>query len=98
MNLSSLSTDPKWICRQAAKDGVLAYDCLEGEEVFLLPYALFFPGDNPMQAELCSHAGLNCNYFCRTCLVGGTKAEKESDGGFLTMFKVRSSRSIVNVV
>lgn len=55
----------------------------------LLPYALFVSRDNPMQAEECSHAGLNCNYFCRTCHVGGTKEHKMSDIGYNSLFKVR---------
>lgn len=42
-----------------------------------------------MQAEECSHAGLKCNYFCRTCKVGGTTKFKESDEGFESLFKVR---------
>ncbi|KAI0819952.1 hypothetical protein BC628DRAFT_1331621, partial [Trametes gibbosa] len=51
------------------------------------PYSLFLGGDNPMQAEECSHAGLNCNFFCRTCHVGGTKAEKQSLTGFTKIFE-----------
>ena len=41
-----------------------------------------------MQAEECSQGGLACNYFCRTCHVGGKKEYKESDTGYDTMFKV----------
>lgn len=51
-------------------------------------YGLFLGGDNPMQAEECSHAGLHCNYFCRTCEVGGTKEYKESDEGYKSIFVV----------
>jgi hypothetical protein len=74
--------------RNAAESGVTAYDVKLGEEVLLLPYGLFFGGDNPMQAEECSQGGLQCNYFCRTCHVGGTKLFKESDEGFASIFKV----------
>jgi len=49
---------------------------------------LFLAGDNSMQAEECSHAGLNCNYFCRTCNVGGTKEYKASEVGYNSIFKV----------
>ncbi|KAJ3002667.1 hypothetical protein NUW54_g5724 [Trametes sanguinea] len=53
--------------QSATETGVTAWDCKYDEEVLLCPYGLFLGGDNPMQAEECSHAGLNCNYFCRTC-------------------------------
>ena len=42
-----------------------------------------------MQAEECSHAGLKCNYFCRTCNVGGNIKYKESDEGYESLFHVR---------
>jgi hypothetical protein len=57
-------------------------------EVMLMLYGLFFDGNNPMQAEECSHAGLHCNYFCRTCEVGRTKKYKESDEGYKSIFVV----------
>ncbi|KAG2051831.1 hypothetical protein BDR06DRAFT_983423 [Suillus hirtellus] len=70
----------------AAQSGVIVWDCKYNEEVMLIPYVLFLAGDNPMQAEECSHTGLNCNYFCRTCEVGGTKEYKESEAGYNTIF------------
>ena len=72
--------------RAAAENGVDAYDCKLEEEVLLLPYALFYGSDNPMQAEECSHQGLQCNLFCRTCKVGGTKAYKASSEGYSALF------------
>ena len=75
--------------RKAADAGVDAYDCMKREEVMLVPYALFFAGDNPMQAEMSSQGGLACNYFCRTCYVGGNKEYKASDEGYVSLFKVR---------
>ncbi|KAG1731926.1 hypothetical protein EDB19DRAFT_1896866 [Suillus lakei] len=69
-----------------SQSGVITWDCKYNEEIMLIPYALFLAGDNPMQAEECSHAGLNCNYFCRTCKVGGTKEYKESEAGYNTIF------------
>jgi hypothetical protein len=78
-------------CSDAAESGVVAWDCKYNEEVMLIPYGLFVAGDNPMQAEECSHAGLNCNYFCRTCDVGGTKQHKESAAGYESIFVVGTS-------
>ncbi|KAG1728357.1 hypothetical protein EDD22DRAFT_742551, partial [Suillus occidentalis] len=73
------------ICN-AATSGVAAWDCKDNEEVLLIPCGLFIAGDNPMQAEECSHAGLNCNYFCRTCDIGGTKEYKASKDGYSSLF------------
>lgn len=61
---------------------------MNNEQVLLCPYALFLGGGNPMQAEECSHAGLQCNYFCRTCHVGGTKEMQQSAEGFNALFEV----------
>ncbi|KAJ7118420.1 hypothetical protein C8R43DRAFT_1099217 [Mycena crocata] len=61
---------------------VVAWDCETKEEVLLRSYGLLFAGDNPMQAELCSCAGLNTNFFCRTCKAGGTREWKQSNEGF----------------
>ncbi|KAI6001467.1 hypothetical protein EDD15DRAFT_2385926 [Pisolithus albus] len=76
----------------AAESGVVAWDCRDNEEVILVPHVLFVAGDNPTQGEECSQAGLNCNYFCRTCEVGGNKEYKESDAGYSTLFKSGSHR------
>ena len=73
---------------EAAENGVVTWDCKNNEEVLLCPYGLFWGADNPMQAEECSHGGLACNYFCRTCKVGGTKEWKSSDEGFQSLFSV----------
>src|ERR1700722_848711 len=81
-------TDCLFMRRVAAESGIVAWDCKYNEEVLLAPYGLFWGGDNPMQAEECSHAGLACNYFCRTCKVGGTKEFKASDEGYNQLFSV----------
>ena len=47
-----------------------------------------------MQAEECSHGGLKCNYFCRTCDVGGNKEFKESEQGYESLFKVSTSLAL----
>ncbi|KAI9463504.1 hypothetical protein HD554DRAFT_2124595 [Boletus coccyginus] len=72
---------------KASTSGIVAWDCRDQEEVMLAPYGLFLAGDNPMQAEECSQAGLGSNHYCRTCLVGGTKEYKGSDIGYCSLFK-----------
>ncbi|KAJ7017720.1 hypothetical protein C8F04DRAFT_1332361 [Mycena alexandri] len=78
---------------EAFEDPVEAWDCEAKEEVLLRPYGLLFAGDNPMQAELCSCAGLNTNFFCRTCKAGGTREWKQSDEGFPEVLKAGEIRS-----
>ncbi|KAG2063961.1 hypothetical protein BDR04DRAFT_1122894 [Suillus decipiens] len=75
----------------AVQSGIVAWDCKDEEEVMLILCGLFLAGNNPMQAEECSHAGLNCNYFCRTCNVGGTKEYKASEEGYNSIFKTTNS-------
>ncbi|KIJ68889.1 hypothetical protein HYDPIDRAFT_122720 [Hydnomerulius pinastri MD-312] len=83
---------------KAANDGVIAWDCKLHQEVMLIPYKLFLAGDNPMQAEECSHGGLKCNYFCRTCKVGGTNIEKKSDKGYCDIFKPGELRTPIDTI
>ncbi|KAI5995504.1 hypothetical protein EDD15DRAFT_2365685 [Pisolithus albus] len=78
---------------KASTSGIITWDCRDHEEVVLIPYALFFGGDNPMQAEECSQGGLNCNYFCRTCHAGGSKEHKESEAGYCNLFKPGTFRT-----
>ncbi|KAJ6621012.1 hypothetical protein B0H10DRAFT_1945650 [Mycena sp. CBHHK59/15] len=59
--------------RTSFKDPVVVWDCEAKEEVLLQPYGLLFAGDNLMQAELCSCAGLNSNFFCYTVRLSGIK-------------------------
>ncbi|EGO04676.1 hypothetical protein SERLA73DRAFT_43533, partial [Serpula lacrymans var. lacrymans S7.3] len=73
---------------EASSSGVLTWDCKYEQEVMLQPYLLFVAGDNPMHAEECSHSGLQSNFFCRTCKVGGTQAHKKTDEGYQKVFKV----------
>ncbi|KAJ6626754.1 hypothetical protein B0H10DRAFT_2161530 [Mycena sp. CBHHK59/15] len=72
---------------------VAAWDCEGKEEVLLCSYGLLFAGDNPMQAELCSCAGLNSNFFCRTCKAGGTQEAKQSTEGFADILKPGVART-----
>ncbi|KAG8703439.1 hypothetical protein FRC08_002841 [Ceratobasidium sp. 394] len=70
----------------AFNNPTLAYDCVTRKEVLVRPFALFWAGDNPMQAEHCSSSGLNSSYPCRTCEVGGTDDYKQSLDGYRTLF------------
>ncbi|KAF8546849.1 hypothetical protein OG21DRAFT_1426017 [Imleria badia] len=79
--------------QKAADNPIMAFDVKHGEEVMLILYKLIFAGDNPMQAEECSHGGLKCNYLCRTCTVGGTNAEKKSDKGYSAIFQCGELRT-----
>ncbi|KAJ8089162.1 hypothetical protein PM082_014410 [Marasmius tenuissimus] len=78
---------------KAAERGAATYDCKNHEECLLVPHAHFWGSDNPMQAEECSHGGLQCNYFCRTCEVGGTQEVKQSDIGLLSLFEAGTPRT-----
>ena len=74
--------------RAGGSTPVKVWDSLRKRHILIRPWLLFLPGDNPMQAELCSHIGLNANHFCRCCMVGGSKAYKESDEGYRVLMKV----------
>ncbi|KAJ6578993.1 hypothetical protein B0H10DRAFT_2443555 [Mycena sp. CBHHK59/15] len=78
---------------EAFDEPIVAWDCEAKEEVLLRPYSLLFAGDNPMQAELCSCAGLNTNFFCRTCQAGGTRDWKQSNDGFAEVLKAGELRN-----
>ncbi|KAH9079600.1 hypothetical protein EDB83DRAFT_2215930 [Lactarius deliciosus] len=67
---------------------VVTFDCKVKKEVLIIPYLIFTASDNLMHAEQTSQCGLNSNFFCRTCDVGGTKAYKKSDKGFGEIFEV----------
>ncbi|KAG6376770.1 hypothetical protein JVT61DRAFT_1794 [Boletus reticuloceps] len=81
------------ITRNAAQNGIFTFDVKDKEEVMLIPYELIVASDNPMQAEECSHGGLRCNYFCRTCKVSSTTAEKKMDKGYNNIFQCGELRS-----
>ncbi|KAF9222822.1 hypothetical protein BS17DRAFT_707173 [Gyrodon lividus] len=86
-SLLELIRGVKQSIKKATNNGIIAWDCKLHQEVMLILYKLFLAGDNPMQAEECSHGGLKCNYFCQTCKVSGTNAEKKSDEGYCKIFE-----------
>ncbi|KAF8259700.1 hypothetical protein EI94DRAFT_1773885 [Lactarius quietus] len=73
---------------KALDSPVATFDCKMGKEILIIPYLIFTASDNPMHTEQTSSAGLNANYFCRTCDVGGTRAYKKSNEGFAKIFEI----------
>ncbi|KAI9567277.1 hypothetical protein HD554DRAFT_2205650 [Boletus coccyginus] len=73
--------------QKATNNPIVAFDVKHQEEVVLILYELIITSNNPMQAEECSHGGLKCNYFCRTCKVSGTHAEKNTDKRYTDIFQ-----------
>ncbi|KIK77534.1 hypothetical protein PAXRUDRAFT_17432 [Paxillus rubicundulus Ve08.2h10] len=79
--------------QKVVNDPIVAFDVKYQEEVMHIPYDLFLAGNNPMQAEECSHGGLKCNYFCHTCKVGGMNLEKKTDEVYMNIFKCGELRT-----
>ncbi|KAI0363005.1 hypothetical protein BV20DRAFT_984071 [Pilatotrama ljubarskyi] len=73
------------IRRHGCTNPIRAWDAVWKRYVLVRPWLLFLPGDNPMQAELCSYIGLKGNYFCPCCHVRGDKVYKKSDAGFVPL-------------
>ncbi|KAI0689246.1 hypothetical protein C8T65DRAFT_731047 [Cerioporus squamosus] len=85
------------VCDEFKKAGgstpIRAWDSVNNRYVLVRPWLLFLPGDNPMQAELCSHIGLKGNFFCRCCHAGGDQKFKASDEGYPSLMVVGAPRS-----
>ncbi|KAI0054541.1 hypothetical protein BV25DRAFT_1922595 [Artomyces pyxidatus] len=92
---ASILEQAKALCEQiqSTRDGYAAYNCELHEEILFRVGILNLPADNPMQAELASHIGLNGNMFCRRCTVGGPQAYKQSDDGYDTLFHPGTKRT-----
>ncbi|KAH9920588.1 uncharacterized protein B0H18DRAFT_936500 [Fomitopsis serialis] len=73
---------------------IRVWDSVKERHILIRPWLLFLPGDNPMQAELCSHIGLKGNFFCRTCHVGGSQEFKQSNEGFPSLTKIGRPRTV----
>ncbi|KAI0644697.1 hypothetical protein C8Q79DRAFT_912903 [Trametes meyenii] len=86
------------VCEDIRRSGgttpIKAWDAVRKRYVLLRLWLLFLPGDNPMQAELCSHIGLNGNFFCRCCHAGGDKEFKESNSGFPSLLRPGRPRTV----
>ncbi|KAF8257540.1 hypothetical protein EI94DRAFT_1774419 [Lactarius quietus] len=83
---------------EALDSPVITYDCKTGEEIMTIPYVIFTTSDNLMHAEQTSHCGLNSNYFCRTCHVGGTKAYKKTNKARSSGIKDATVVPILNLI
>ncbi|EGO05060.1 hypothetical protein SERLA73DRAFT_149329 [Serpula lacrymans var. lacrymans S7.3] len=46
-----------------------------------------------MHAEECGCMGLKSNFFCRTCKVGGTQAQKKTDKGYQNIFRCQEAQT-----
>jgi hypothetical protein len=77
---------------------MLAYDCLEHEEILLQHIYLFLSGDGPMQAEASSQAGTNTTLWCRRCMSGGSKRHRISDEGYLSLMMMSKPRSVTTTI
>ncbi|KAG9080550.1 hypothetical protein FRC06_006451, partial [Ceratobasidium sp. 370] len=77
---------------------VPVWDVVEQREVLVHPYMLFLPANNPMQAEECSSTGLQSNFFCRTCKVGGPQKHKQSDVGYSELFQASELRTASDTI
>lgn len=61
------------------REGITAWDCVDREEVLVIPAVLALLGDNPMQSELASHIGLTARMFCRICWVSGGRTDENDE-------------------
>ncbi|KAG8695014.1 hypothetical protein FRC09_009442, partial [Ceratobasidium sp. 395] len=89
--------------RDARTNGIVAYDCVEKEDVVYIPWVYAMQGDNPMQSELCSHIGMTGKFFCRVCHVRGKDKERgdteESETQRVTEFmKVHDPRTLADTL
>lgn len=66
----------------------VVYDCKLKQEIIFRIIPHVFPADNPQQSEHCSHIGGQGNKSCRSCKIGGTVEERESEEGYDTFFSV----------
>ncbi|EJU02091.1 hypothetical protein DACRYDRAFT_21873 [Dacryopinax primogenitus] len=57
-----------------------SFDALYRELILINVWPAILAGDNPMQAELCSHKSFHSNKFCRRRHVGGTSTERSPQG------------------
>ncbi|KAH9899976.1 hypothetical protein C8Q73DRAFT_754715 [Cubamyces lactineus] len=85
------------ICEAVRKGSTTPFkvwDSVKKRHILFRPWILFLPGDNPMQAEMCSHIGLKGNHFCRMCHCGGDQKYKASDEGFTSLMTPGRARSV----
>ncbi|GJE86660.1 hypothetical protein PsYK624_027410 [Phanerochaete sordida] len=72
---------------------VTVRDGVTGENIRFRIYVNGQPSDNPMQSEVSAHIGGRGNCYCRKCDAGGTKAHKQSDEGYDSLFYAGTPRT-----
>ncbi|KZT60627.1 hypothetical protein CALCODRAFT_531479 [Calocera cornea HHB12733] len=75
------------------QSGYEAFDAGSHAPVLFNVWLAILAGDNPLQAELCSHKGMQANKFCRRCHVGGTGAYKRTAEGYASLFELGRPRT-----
>ncbi|KAG9098244.1 hypothetical protein FRC06_006616 [Ceratobasidium sp. 370] len=101
MSASELLSGIASSIKHAFANPTVTFDALTKREVLVRPYALMWPGDNPMQAEACSCGSLKSNFMCRTCHAGGTQEFKRSDEGYQSLIQegvIRDPRQTLETV
>lgn len=76
--------------RESRETGIVAFDSESQQQAMFFMNPFLVSGNNPMICECSSHIGLNGNYFCPRCMVGGDKAYKQTDEGYHSLFYVRN--------
>ncbi|KAJ3558207.1 hypothetical protein NP233_g11552 [Leucocoprinus birnbaumii] len=78
--------------RDGQLHGIWSYDCIENEDVLVIPWILAILGDNPMQSELSCHIGLHGKFFCRCCEVKGKDGSNTREKEKMTFSSTQTSQ------
>lgn len=91
IRIGTVTNCTKYLCRHTLQHPHTCMDVETRDEILIRIWPLLLPADNPMAAEHCCGAGLNANYFCRSCEAGGTQEYKSSPEGYESLFHVSLS-------